>query len=147
MISNLPEAASAKRQMQQVAISWDPKKNTPLLGKTISIRGIFVSLSQTTNAPRKSTHIRRTPLRFIVAVSYSPATCDRLQPGIFAMFTFSRTESCWRWYRVRLRVSRSDRVQGTISQKFRSSSAPPRSRNIGEQRVGLLVLLLFREKY
>lgn len=35
MVSNLPEAASAKRQMQQVAISWDPKKNTPLLGKTI----------------------------------------------------------------------------------------------------------------
>lgn len=37
MISGLPEAASAKRQMQQVAISWDPKKNTPLLGKTVSV--------------------------------------------------------------------------------------------------------------
>ena len=36
MISNLPEAASAKRQMQQVAISWDPKKKTPLLGKNPS---------------------------------------------------------------------------------------------------------------
>lgn len=34
MISNLPEAVSAKRQMQQVATLWDPKKNTPLLGET-----------------------------------------------------------------------------------------------------------------
>lgn len=33
MISNLPEAVSAKRQMQQVATLWDPKKNTPLLGE------------------------------------------------------------------------------------------------------------------
>lgn len=33
MIWNLPEAASAIRQLQDVAISWDPKKMTPLLGE------------------------------------------------------------------------------------------------------------------
>ena len=44
IISNLPEAASAKRQMQQVAISWDPKKNTPLLGGTILRLQCFIVL-------------------------------------------------------------------------------------------------------
>lgn len=33
MISNLPEADSAKRLLQRVATQWDPEKKTPLLGK------------------------------------------------------------------------------------------------------------------
>ncbi len=35
MIWNLPEAASAKRQLQHVAVSWDPQKKTPLLGEAV----------------------------------------------------------------------------------------------------------------
>lgn len=52
MISHLPEAAPAMRQMQQVATGWDPKKNTPLLGNFFPI-----SLPQHTHVPRKTNQI------------------------------------------------------------------------------------------